>query len=129
MDVDGAPPISLVPISCAIRWRTGTRPWESVGNDLDEAIAARERKQAYFEALNANVPVVQNEDDAARTKITDAVYQWFSELQLFQGKDQQGKSEKRCGRTTTALDSSSISRRRKICVSWIRSIASNFCVT
>src|SRR4029077_8611767 len=29
-----------------------------------------------------------------RTKITDAVYQWFAELQLFQGKDQQGKSEK-----------------------------------
>jgi site-specific recombinase XerD len=38
--------------------------------------------------------VVQNQDDAGRTKITDAVYQWFTELQLFQGKDQQGKSEK-----------------------------------
>src|SRR5215470_10565523 len=39
----------------------GTRPWEHVGDDLDEAIAARERKQAYFEALDANVPVVQNQ--------------------------------------------------------------------
>src|SRR5262245_5921508 len=28
----------------------GTRPWEHVGDDLDEAIAAPERKQAYFEA-------------------------------------------------------------------------------
>src|SRR5215470_15925331 len=46
------------------------------------------------EALEANVPVVQDPDDAGRTKITDAVYQWFAELQLFQGKDQQGKSEK-----------------------------------
>ena len=72
----------------------GTRPWEHVGDDLDEAIAARDRKQAYFEALDANVPVVQDQDDAGRTKITDAVYQWFAELQLFQGKDQQGKSEK-----------------------------------
>ena len=27
-------------------------------------------------------------------KITDVVYQWFAELQRFQGKDQQGKSEK-----------------------------------
>jgi integrase len=72
----------------------GTRPWEHVGDDLDEAIAAKERKQAYFEALNANVPVVQDQDDAGRTKITDAVYQWFAELQLFQGKAQQGKSEK-----------------------------------
>jgi integrase len=27
-------------------------------------------------------------------KITDAAYQWFAELQLFQGNDQQGKSEK-----------------------------------
>jgi hypothetical protein len=71
-----------------------TRPWEHVGDDLDEAIAARDRMQAYFEALDANVPVVQDQDEAGRTKITDAVYQWFAELQLFQGKDQQGKSEK-----------------------------------
>jgi hypothetical protein len=34
----------------------GTRPWEHVGDDLDEAIAARERKQAYFEALDAKRP-------------------------------------------------------------------------
>ncbi len=72
----------------------GTRPWEAVGDDLDSAIDAQKRKQAYFEALDANVPVVQDQDDAARTKITDAVYQWFAEPQLFQGKDQQGKSEK-----------------------------------
>jgi len=72
----------------------GTRPWESVGNDLDSAIDAQKRKQAYFEALNANVPVVQDQDAAGRTKITDAVLRWFAELQLFQGKDQQGESEK-----------------------------------
>jgi integrase len=72
----------------------GTRPWEAAGDDLDEAIGARERKQAYFEALDANVPVVQEQDDVGRTKITDAVYQWFAELQLFQGKDQQVKSDK-----------------------------------
>ena len=72
----------------------GTRPWEHVGDDLDEAIAARDRRAAYFEALDANVPVIQDQDETGRTKITDAVYQWFAELQLFQGKDQQGKSEK-----------------------------------
>jgi hypothetical protein len=72
----------------------GTRPWEAVGDDLDVAIEPQKRKQAYFEALDANVPVVQDQDDARRTKITDAVYQWFAEVQLFQGKDQQGKSEK-----------------------------------
>jgi hypothetical protein len=72
----------------------GTRPWEHVGDDLDEAISARERKEAYFEALDANVPVIQADDETGRTTITDAVYQWFAELQLFQGKDQQGKSEK-----------------------------------
>ena len=72
----------------------GTRPWEHVGDDLDDAIVARERKQAYFDALDANVLVIQNQDDTGRTKIADAVYQWFAELQLFQGKDQQGKSEK-----------------------------------
>ena len=72
----------------------GSRPWEHVGDDLDEAVVARERKQAYFKALDANVPVVQDQDEAGRTKITDSVYQWFAELQLFRGKDQQGKSEK-----------------------------------
>jgi hypothetical protein len=61
----------------------GTRPWEHVDDDLDEAIAARERKQAYFEALDANVPVVYDQDESGRTKISDAVYQWFAELQLF----------------------------------------------
>ena len=72
----------------------GTRPWEAVGDDLDSAIDAQKRKQAYFEALDANVPVIQDQDESGRTKITDAVFQWFAELQLFQGKDQQGKSEK-----------------------------------
>lgn len=72
----------------------GTRPWEPVGSDLDGAIAARHRKQAYFDAVEANVPVVQEQDDARRTKIGDAVHQWFAELRLFQGKDQQGKSDK-----------------------------------
>ena len=72
----------------------GTRPWQAVGDDLDEAIDAQKRKQGYFEALDANVPVVQDQDDSGRTKVTDAVFQWFAELQLFQGKDQQGKSEK-----------------------------------
>ena len=51
----------------------GTRPWEAVGEDLDSAIDAQKRKQAYFEALDANVPVIQNQDEAGRTKITDAV--------------------------------------------------------
>ena len=72
----------------------GTRPWEPVGNDLDAAIEAQKRKQAYFEALDANVPVVQDQDEAGRTKITDAVFLWCAELQLFQGKDQQGKERK-----------------------------------
>ena len=72
----------------------GTRPWEPVGDDLDAAIVAQKRKQAYFEALDANVPVVQDQDESGHTKITDAVFQWFAELQIFQGKDQQGKSKK-----------------------------------
>ena len=54
----------------------GTRPWEAVGDDLDSAIDAQKRKQAYFEALDANVPVIQDADEFGRTKITDAVFQW-----------------------------------------------------
>src|SRR5438552_7979525 len=72
----------------------GTRPWEPVGDDLDAAIEAQKQKQAYFDALAANVPVAQDQQDVARLKITDTVYQWLSELQVLKGKDQHGKSEK-----------------------------------
>jgi len=41
----------------------GIRPWEAVGADLDAAIDAQKRKQAYFEALDANVPVIQDQDE------------------------------------------------------------------
>ena len=72
-----------------------SEPWEPVGDDLDVAIDSQNRKQAYFEALDANVPVIKELEESGRTKITDAVFRWFAELQLFQGKDQQGKSEKK----------------------------------
>ncbi len=72
----------------------GTRPWEPVGDDLDAAIEAQKQKQAYLDALAANVPVAQDQQDVARLKITDTVYQWLSELQVLKGKDQHGKSEK-----------------------------------
>src|SRR5260370_31660562 len=41
---------------CFLRYSLadGTRPWEQVGDDPDEAIAARPPKQAPFEALDAN---------------------------------------------------------------------------
>lgn len=45
-----------------------TRPWEPVGDDLDAAIEAQKRKRAYFEALDANVPVVRDQDETGRTK-------------------------------------------------------------
>jgi hypothetical protein len=93
----------------------GTRPWELVGDDLDSAIDSQKRKQAFFEALDANVPVIQNQDETGRTKITDAVYQCFAELQLFQAKTSRERARRRCGHTTTASDSSSTSQRRRTC--------------
>jgi integrase len=72
----------------------GTRPWEPVGDDLEAAIDAQKQKQAYFDALEAGVPVEAEREESSRTKITDAVSQWLAELQIFQGKDQQGKSKK-----------------------------------
>ena len=38
---------------CFLRYSLadGTRPWEHVGDDPDEAITARERKQAHFEPV------------------------------------------------------------------------------
>ena len=71
-----------------------TRPWDSVGDDLDAGIDTQKRRQAYFEALDTDVPVIPGKDESGRTKIADAFSQWFAELQIFQGKDQQGKSRK-----------------------------------
>ena len=72
----------------------GTRPWEPTGSDLEAAIDAQKQKEAYFDALEAGVPVEAEREESSRTKISDAVSQWLAELQIFQGKDQQGKSEK-----------------------------------
>jgi hypothetical protein len=92
--VGAAPPISAVPISYAIRSLTVPALGNRLATTSMSQLIAQKRKQAYFEALDANVPVIQNQDETGRAKVTDAVYQWFAELQLFQGKDQQGKSEK-----------------------------------
>ena len=64
----------------------GRRP--RLGSRLPEAQAG------IFRSSGCQRPVIQNQDETGRTKITAAVYQWFAELQLFQGKDQLGKSEK-----------------------------------
>jgi hypothetical protein len=115
--VGAAPPISPAPYFLRYSLADGTRPWELVGYDLDSAIDSQKRKQAYFEALDANVPVIQNQDETGRMKITDAVYQWLAELQLFQGKTSRERARRRCGHTTTASDSSSTSQRRRTCAS------------
>jgi hypothetical protein len=71
----------------------GTHPWEHVG-EISMKRSPPVNASSHTSMLDANVPVIQDQDDASRTKITDAVYQWSAELQLFHGKDQQGKSEK-----------------------------------
>jgi hypothetical protein len=91
--VGAAPPISPAPTSCGVRSLTAPVHGNSWATTATRQ-STQKRKQAYFEALNANVQVIQNQDETGRTKITAAVYQWFAELQLFQGKDQLGKSEK-----------------------------------
>ena len=65
----------------------GTRPWEPAGDDLDAANDAQKRKQAYFDALSANVPVVPEQGESARTKISDAIC----------GKERRWRSEDRPG--------------------------------
>ena len=99
----------------------GTRPWEIVGDDLDEAIAARERKQAYFEALDANVPVVQDQDDLGRTKITDLCINGSPSFSCFMAKTSKAKARRRCELTTTAWAPFSISLRRTTCATSTRS--------
>ena len=92
----------------------GSRPWEHVGDDLDEAIAARERKQAYFEALDADVPVVHDQDESGGTKSLTRSISGSPSFTSFRAKTNKARARRRCGRTTTASDSSSISLRRTI---------------
>ena len=70
----------------------GTRPWEPVGGDLEAAIEAQKQKQAYFDALDAGVPIAAEREGSSRMKIADAVSQWLAELRIFQGKGSHGKA-------------------------------------
>src|SRR5580692_9462900 len=70
----------------------GTRPWELVGDDLDSAIDSQKRKQACFEALDANV-------------------------RSFRATTSRDRARRRCGHTTTSSDSFSTSQRRRTCAS------------
>src|ERR1700733_1779948 len=107
----------------------GTRPWEPVGGDLEAAIDAQKQKQAYFDALDAGVPLAAEQEESSRMKMADAVSQWPAELRIFQGKDQQGKSEKTLrAYTPTVSDSFSISRCSKTYGSSTRLTAVSFCL-
>jgi hypothetical protein len=104
----------------------GTRPWEHVGDDLDEAIAARERKQAYFEALDTC--------RSFKTKMTPVGLELrmlsINGSQSFncsKPKTNKARARRRCQRTTTASASFSTSQPRTTCATWITSIASSFC--
>jgi hypothetical protein len=93
----------------------GTRPWEPVGDDLDAAIDAQKRKQAYFEALDANVPVVQDQDESGRTKITDAVFIGSLSFSSFRAKTNRARARRLCERITTGSDSSSTLLSSRAC--------------
>jgi len=67
----------------------GTRPWEHVGDDLDEAIAARERKQSTQTSQSFKTRKTLVGPRSRTPSISGS-----PKLQLFQGKDQQGESEK-----------------------------------
>jgi hypothetical protein len=72
----------------------GTRPWESVGDDLDSAIDAQKRKQAYFESLDANLPVIQDQDESGQTEITDAVFQGSPSFSYFRAKTNRARAKR-----------------------------------
>ena len=90
----------------------GTRPWDYVGDDLDEAIAARERKQTYFEALDETCPLFRCRTTPVEQKSLMLSISGSLSFNSFKAKTSRGRARRRCGRTTTGLVSSSISRRK-----------------
>jgi hypothetical protein len=93
----------------------GTRPWEPVGDDLDAAIDAQKRKQAYFEALDANVPVVQEHAESVGRKSLMLCFSGSPSFSFFRAKTNRARAKRLCGRTTTASDSSSTSLPSRTC--------------
>jgi integrase len=87
-------PISPVPTSCGIRSPTAPVHGSPLATTSMRQSRRRSASRRISKLSTQTSPVVQDQDESGRTKITDAVYQWFAELQLFQGKDQQGKSDK-----------------------------------
>jgi hypothetical protein len=93
-DVVAAPRISPVPISCGTRSLTAPV--------LGSPLATTSMQQSTLRRVSRHISRLSKqtfrsfkiETKIGRGRITDAVYQWFAELQLFQGKDQRGKSEK-----------------------------------
>ena len=73
----------------------GTRPWEHVGDDLDGAIAARERKQAYFEALDANVAVVQARTNLGGRKSQTRCISGSLSFSCFKAKTSRARARRR----------------------------------
>jgi hypothetical protein len=111
-----------VPTFCGIRSPTAPVPgtgWRRPRRGKRRA----DTQAASFEARDLNVPVVQDQDEAGRTKITDAVYQWS--FSCFKARIGKARARRRCGHTTTIPDSSSTSRRRTTCAMWISSTASS----
>jgi hypothetical protein len=93
----------------------GTRPWEAVGDDLDSAIDAQKRKQAYFAALDATFRLFKTKTNPVGQKSLMLPFSGSPSFSFFRGKTNRGRVKKRCERTTTALDSSSTSLSSRTC--------------
>ena len=67
----GRPPTNLAgPYFLRYSLANGTRPWEPVGNDLDTAIDAQKRKQAYLGVrLPLPAPFVKAAPDAGFSQL------------------------------------------------------------
>ena len=107
----------------------GTRPWEHAGDDLDEAIAARERKQAYFELSTQTSRSFKIRTTPVGRKSRMRSINGSPSFSFFREKTSKARARRRFGHTTTASASFSTSPHKTTCAIWIRSTASNFCAT
>ena len=108
----------------------GTCPWEPVGDDLDAAIEAQKRKQAYFEALDANAsPSSKTKTKPGGRKSPTPCFSGSLSFRFFRAKTNKGKAGRPCKLTTIVWDSFLTSPPSRTCGSSTRSTAPSFCAT
>jgi hypothetical protein len=93
----------------------GTRPWDLVGDDLDEAIAARDASRHTSKPSTQTSQSFKTRMKPVARKSLTPLINGSPSFRSFKAKTSKAKARRPCRRTTTGLDSFSTSRCSRSC--------------